>query len=77
MVDINLLMEEFYDILSSGYGSELDEFHIRELTKLVKDLTKEQKKEVWEYYSSNTDDLDDYEVANEEKEFVKELCEVE
>ena len=69
-----MIIEEFYDILSSGYGPELTNFHKTELTNLVDSLSDEDKKGLYEEYSSNTDDMDEYEVSNEEREFVKKLC---
>ena len=70
------IIEEFYDILSSGYGPELTEFHKTELTNFINPLSKEVKKELWEDYSNNTDDMDEYEVSQEERDFVKKVCEI-
>ena len=68
--------EEFYDILISGYGPELTNWHKTELTKLVNPLSDEEKKELYKEYNSDWMNTDDYDVSEEEREFVRELCEV-
>ena len=74
MVDIDNVMEEMDDILSSGYGSDLMKFHKTELTKLISPLTDEEKKDVWELYTSNSDDWDEWGISMEEVKFVGKLC---